>query len=525
MQGNHLGVLFFLSDESNLHSSVLFNIPSIQITRSKSTFTISDSIRKLYEMISNIEPIFNLLRNPQIIGLVDESPIEMINTDNISKKNQPKHSNNKNIGLKKGKKDAKDIKDTKDMPPQNKKKIKEKVDNEEIKSECKEEDDEYDNEKMAKIEEALAKNKTISHELLSNSYSNIKVAFDYLEFDRLIEENKIETHHESVIWFITFYFCYFFSVRLSIHNFKQYGGCFSDISEFELNRFFEDLRRAHPNLRAFAMDVIWQIFFLEEQFDNSNNVLKFILRNSFEPLLKRVVDANQQYSKLFLHIFQSRIVKSKLIVKPNENYTEIITNIINSVYFVDFPEGIYGLTLFNKNILIKILRTENLLFQKCITYWGYILINILHESGHYFQRYSMKKDREWFDHTTPTSSAKAGIDLEIELFGMALKVITEGASEFILKASNWNLDLEEFQKRFTELNQCLDNSGMKVCSKFIRWRRENLSEGFLYLGMCPKFLGRLRRGEIPYSYVNKNINLIDRFSYKENILYFFEYFY
>ena len=199
MQGNHLGVLFFLSDESNLHSSVLFNIPSIQITRSKSTFTISDSIRKLYEMISNIEPIFNLLRNPQIIGLVDESPIEMINTDNISKKNQPKHSNNKNIGLKKGKKDAKDIKDTKDMPPQNKKKIKEKVDNEEIKSECKEEDDEYDNEKMAKIEEALAKNKTISHELLSNSYSNIKVAFDYLEFDRLIEENKIETHHESVI--------------------------------------------------------------------------------------------------------------------------------------------------------------------------------------------------------------------------------------------------------------------------------------------------------------------------------------
>ena len=42
-RGNHLGVLFFLSDESNLHSSVLFNIPSILITRSKSIFTISDS--------------------------------------------------------------------------------------------------------------------------------------------------------------------------------------------------------------------------------------------------------------------------------------------------------------------------------------------------------------------------------------------------------------------------------------------------------------------------------------------------
>ena len=184
------------------------------------------------------------------------------------------------------------------------------------------------------------------------------------------------------------------------------------------------------------MDAIWQIFFLEEQFKNSNNVLKFILRNSIEPLLNKVVDVNEQHSKRFLHIFQSRIVRSKLIVKPNENYTEIVTDVINSVFCKDFPEGMHGLTLFNKNILIKILNAEILRFQECITYWGYILVNILHESGHYFQRYSMKKDREWFDHTTPTSSSEAGIDLEKELFGMTLKLITKEASEFLLETSN-----------------------------------------------------------------------------------------
>ena len=155
-----------------------------------------------------------------------------------------------------------------------------------------------------------------------------------------------------------------------------------------------------------------------------------------------------------MQIFQSRIIKSKLIVKPNENYTEIITNLINSVFFTDFPKDVYGITLFNKNILIKRLKEGNRKFQKCITYWGYNLVNIFHETGLYFQRYSIKKDREWFDYNTPTNSAEAKIGLDKELFGMKLKVITEEASEFILKASNWNLDLEEFQKRFTELNQC-----------------------------------------------------------------------
>ena len=140
-RGNHLGILFFLSDESNLNSSALFNLPGIQFTRSKSILTISDSLRKLYEIISNIKPIFSLL-----------------------------------------------------VP-----KSKEQASSKEKKSESKEEDNEYYKETMVKIEEALAKNKAISHELLSNSYNNIKVAFDYLEFDRLIEENKIETHHESVI--------------------------------------------------------------------------------------------------------------------------------------------------------------------------------------------------------------------------------------------------------------------------------------------------------------------------------------
>ena len=150
-------------------------------------------------MISNIQFIFRVKTKSQTMRPVVESPIEMLSIDkitNISKSDQLKHPNNKNIGLKKQKKDTKD---TKDMAKKKKKNIKEQADNEEKKSECKEEDNEYDKETMIKIEEALAKNKTILHKLLSNSYDNIKVAFDYLEFDRLSEENKIENHYESVI--------------------------------------------------------------------------------------------------------------------------------------------------------------------------------------------------------------------------------------------------------------------------------------------------------------------------------------
>ena len=107
---------------------------------------------------------------------------------------------------------------------------------------------------------------------------------------------------------------------------------------------------------------------------------------------------------------------------------------LDSVFFIGFPERLHGFTIFNRNILIN--RNDELERSNYRLFCGYMLALILHESAHYFRRICYKRDKEWFEHSTPTTSNEAGEDLERAIFGDVLEHITLRAANYILTVDN-----------------------------------------------------------------------------------------
>lgn len=171
-----------------------------------------------------------------------------------------------------------------------------------------------------------------------------------------------------------------------------------------------------------------------------------------------------------MKIFATELIRSNLIVPSEINYKNAIKDMFDSIYFTKLPEGLHAVTLFNKSIIINNLGSEA---QNVSThvYWGYILINLFHGSPHYFQRYTLSKDIEWLEHSTPTISKEAGSDLENNIFGQFIQNITLKAAKFILNPSNWEKNIAKFRFEFDRLNT--NNSDKKNKIDFNNIRLKN----------------------------------------------------
>ena len=228
---------------------------------------------------------------------------------------------------------------------------------------------------------------------------------------------------------------WFYLFQLTFDNFENYLQIFKEVSEHNIKSFFEKiLNICHYNVRAFAMDAIWQITYITNQFLKEDDVFIYVMRSSEIDTLEKPAEIYPGFCLNMIEIFKTDFVRSNLVFPSNQNYTTAIEIMLDSVFFIRLPEKLQGFTIFNRNILIN--RKTDLERSNFKLFCGYIFVLILHESAHYFLRISYKKDKEWFEHSTPTTSNEAGNDLERVIFGDVLEHITFRATNYILNVDN-----------------------------------------------------------------------------------------
>ena len=243
------------------------------------------------------------------------------------------------------------------------------------------------------------------------------------------------------------------------------------------------------------MDAIWQITYITNQFLKEDDVFIYVMRSSEIDTLEKPAEIYPGFCLNMIEIFKTDFVRSNLVFPSNQNYTTAIEIMLDSVFFIRLPEKLQGFTIFNRNILIN--RKTDLERSNFKLFCGYIFVLILHESAHYFLRISYKKDKEWFEHSTPTTSNEAGNDLERVIFGDVLEHITFRATNYILNVDNWNKRHAVFKKDFNKLNTIAGSSAHKdPTAEFTRFKTGSSAVDFLELGCCPKNVGRMRRREL-----------------------------
>lgn len=119
--------------------------------------------------------------------------------------------------------------------------------------------------------------------------------------------------------------------------------------------------------------------------------------------------------------------------------------------------SIYNRIFISSNFIINHVEENNEELTKAA-----LLIVIIHEFMHYYQRFHLKM-KDLKEYSTPREDIKiddktiskneGGRILEMKLFGEELYTINLAQARFLLNEESWDLGLEEFRKKFKEINK------------------------------------------------------------------------
>ena len=186
----------------------------------------------------------------------------------------------------------------------------------------------YSQEVENRINAAINNNKNIASKLMGNLYLNIEKVFTSLDQDRDSINVKIENDPELSKWFIIFYLLWFYLFQLTFDNFSNYLRIFKEVSELTIMLFFKNfLNRCHYNVRAFAMDAIWQITYIANQFHNECGVFIYVMKDLDIDTLDKPAIIYPELCSDMIKIFKTSFVRSNFSIsfrsklpKSNRNY-------------------------------------------------------------------------------------------------------------------------------------------------------------------------------------------------------------
>jgi hypothetical protein len=199
------------------------------------------------------------------------------------------------------------------------------------------------------------------------------------------------------------------------------------------------------------MDIFWQLLFLDGVFhDEADILLSAFQAVRFNKIFILFAPKNEEKKNIFKSFLMSDLVRSKLPDMSN-NYEAMIEEVLSRVFVMKMPVSLSGLTLCNRSIIIK-KHGDSIEDFLC---WGLTLVTVLHELGHFAQRFYLVSDKMWLEHSSPkraTNDSEAGTDLEEKIFGYSLDSLTLEGTNFLFDPANWLLPGPIFQKEFSSKN-------------------------------------------------------------------------
>ena len=292
--------------------------------------------------------------------------------------------------------------------------------------------------------------------ILIQHHEKIIEAFRCLEKEIAPGESR-DISTDDCTWLALYCIVWFFAFKISKNNLIRYRSLIHIFQRQKFVSFFSCFQECDKILMHLVVDIFWQLIILENQFKEEEEII-----DSLPNLVTDSSDSLQEYSpeiyKLIPELFKSALVKSKIgegIISE-----QIIQEFISKIYLVSFPASLQGLTLLNSYIAIKRKSNSPEQLKTEPVYKGFTLMTILHEFGHFLQRFNLNTSMKWLDHQSPEYMIdpvthipvrEAGSELITGLFGHDPEWINIPASDYIMEIKNWN-NLEEFNKEFDQLN-------------------------------------------------------------------------
>ena len=305
------------------------------------------------------------------------------------------------------------------------------------------------------VQECLKENKIIAHRLLAINYLKIKESLLLLNATRT-ETTNIEST-EYINWIILFYMCWLVSFKLDIENYCKYSYFFFVFNHDCLEMFFRGLEQNSFKIKFLAFDILWRFLFLTNQFIHQNEVIDYVViliiaRNSVEVSLQNF---SRSHAHLIENILESDIIKSLFKQFSDSQYSMMVNEFVSNICLMNLPLSIKGLTLCNRNVVIKILGDLEKYNSEPV-FWGFTIMTAIHEFGHFAQMFNKKNDADWFQHQTPRKKrykiSEAGSILVNIIFNYEPEEINESASVFIMDLKNWQAPKQVFIKQFEDIN-------------------------------------------------------------------------
>ena len=302
----------------------------------------------------------------------------------------------------------------------------------------------------------LQKNKQRLFRLLAENYNEIIESYHFLEKNIVSTESQDNTN--QCIWLVIFSLCYFIAYKLSNETFIQYEKLYISFEKPLLSVFVERLITCNHVQRYLAIDFLWQLTIMDNQFKYENEVIACLIDS---PTVRpnQLETFSPSFSSLVFEILQTDLVNN--LIALGIDYREAVLEFVPNIYLTILPESIQGFTLFSRYVVIKKKCKDLKDFENEPALRGYTLMTILHEYAHFAQRVLLTSNIQWLNHESPeftnstdlTKIHEAGSEFMIKLFGYEPVAINIKASNFIFDIRNWHLELRKFQNQFKSLNQ------------------------------------------------------------------------
>lgn len=306
---------------------------------------------------------------------------------------------------------------------------------------------------MLKNERLMDRVRQKAHELIGDNYKNFARAFAMLAYDRQIRHEFIEDDSEGIFSLQVFYLVWFILTELSMKTLKNHYKVLCEMDPESLQKFFEMHDSCNPILKSKSLNLLFTALFAQDSVPEPH----LCVRDAFAVYKgQKVVKFKNYYPSScnqFLSILIQKRFKSYFATRTTK-YKRFIMEVIENTYFCDLPQGLDGLTLFNRRVIISTTDKEKIINKQSSVFWGFSFVTLLRQTLLLVIKKKLMTDKEWFEYIIPEETiTKDRKGFEKALFGKALDYIAKKGAKFILDHNKWNLTAPAFTKGFLSYNK------------------------------------------------------------------------
>ena len=223
--------------------------------------------------------------------------------------------------------------------------------------------------------------------------------------DRKVDAIVKSNNSCYIQWLIIFYWLWFICFKVFQITLDRYQEFFSDFDKLWIKRLFHDILKSDNIVKYLGFDLLMQYFFFIDPFTDEMKVLMFLPIAIGRSEAVKFETHCSNWILNFKIIFNSELIKTASglgAIKLQSVVDEFLAN----THLISIPETLEGITLCYRIVIIKLLSSTSLDYENAITIIGYTLMTMIHELGHFINRFSLKSDYSWLEKQTPDRNKK-----------------------------------------------------------------------------------------------------------------------